>query len=87
MKEPFCATVVDGKKHAAAIERLATLARVRVEDVRPLYEKVLAEMLKEAKITTFLPILAARKVEKLLLRVREMYLNRRNGNWPGISTA
>ena len=56
----------DAERHAAAIERLAASARVRPEDVRPLYEQVLGDMLNEARIKTFLPIFIARKVEKLL---------------------
>lgn len=56
----------DAKRHATAIERIAASARVRVEDVRPLYEKVLAEMSEGARIKTYLYIFTARKVEKLL---------------------
>jgi hypothetical protein len=78
---------VDEKKHLIEIERLAASAQVRVEDVRPLYQKVLAEMLNEARITTYLHIFTARKVGNLLVRVREINLGIRNGKWPGISTA
>jgi hypothetical protein len=59
----------DERRHVAAIERLAALAQVRAEDVRPLYEQVLAEMLEQARITTYLSIFTARRVEKLLQRI------------------
>ena len=59
----------DAERHAAAIERLAASAQVRPEDVRPLYEQVLAEMLNEARIKTYLSIFTARRVETLLQRM------------------
>jgi hypothetical protein len=72
----FYESLEDEKRHGAAIERLAVLARVPVEDVRPLYEQVLAEMLEQARITTYLSIFTARRVEKLLERIG------RTNSWP-----
>jgi hypothetical protein len=66
----------DAKRHAAAIERLAALGHVSEEDVRPLYEQVLAEMLEQARITTYLSIFTARRVEQLLQRIG------RSNSWP-----
>ena len=66
----------DEKRHAAAIQHLAAIARVPVEVVRPLYERVLAEMLEQARITTYLSIFTARRVEKLLQRIA------RTNTWP-----
>jgi len=79
-------TLDDAKRHAAAIERLAALAHVKKEDVQPLYEKILAEMLEQARIKTFLPIFTARRVEKLLPRMRATNLGLDGGNLPAIST-
>lgn len=66
----------DAHRHSAAIERLAACAHVRPEDVRPLYERVLAEMLEQARITTYLSIFTARRVEELLQRIEE------TNSWP-----
>jgi hypothetical protein len=52
------------------------LAQVRAEDVRPLYEQVLTEMLEQARITTYLSIFTARRVEELLKRIKE------TNSWP-----
>jgi hypothetical protein len=60
----------DAKRHMVAIQRLAAFAHVGEEDVRPLYENTLAEMLGEARITTYLPIFTARRVEKILLKMQ-----------------
>jgi hypothetical protein len=66
----------DAHRHSAAIERLAACAHARPEDVRPLYERVLAEMLEQARITTYLSIFTARRVEELLQRIKE------TNSWP-----
>jgi hypothetical protein len=77
----------DAKKHEAAIERLAASFQVRVEDVQLLYEKTLTEMLEQARVMTFLPIFTARRVEKLLIRIRKTNPGIGDGDLTGISTA
>jgi hypothetical protein len=71
MKQLMFENPDDAKRHMVAIQRLAAFAHVGVEDVRPLYENTLAEMLGEARITTYLPIFTARRVEKILLRTQK----------------
>jgi DNA-binding transcriptional regulator YdaS (Cro superfamily) len=66
----------DAKRHAAAIERLAAFGNVSPDEVRPIYEQVLAEMLEQARITTYLSIFTARRVEQLLERMA------RSNSWP-----
>jgi len=55
--------------HSVTIESLAQSEGIGLEDVRILYESVLEKMKREAVITDFLPILAARKVREIL-RIR-----------------
>jgi hypothetical protein len=55
-------------KHSNMIEGLAESHDVRSDDVRSLYESVLAEMKRDAVIMDFLPIFAARKVMEMLRR-------------------
>ena len=54
-------------RHSAAIEGLLESQDVRPDDVRSLYESILAEMKREAIIVDFLPIFAARRVKEMLL--------------------
>ncbi len=56
-------------RHSTTIESLAQSEGIGLEDVRSLYESVLDKMKREAVITDFLPIFAARKVKEIL-RVR-----------------
>jgi len=55
-------------RHSTTIESLAASQGVRSDDVRSLYESVLADMKRDAVITDFLPIFAARKFKEILLR-------------------
>jgi hypothetical protein len=70
----------DAHRHSAAIERLAAYANVSVDYVRPLYEKVLADLLETARITTYLSIFTARRVEALINRIQD------NNSWPNDGT-
>ncbi len=54
------------KSTSGAIEDLARSHGVGAEEVKSLYESVLAEMRQKAVITDFLSVLAARKVKELL---------------------
>ena len=55
-------------RHSTTIESLAESQGVRPDDVRSLYESVLADMKRDAVIMDFLPIFAARRVKEILLR-------------------
>jgi len=55
-------------RHSTTIESLAESQGVRSDDVRSLYESVLAHMRRDAVIMDFLPIFAARKVKEILRR-------------------
>jgi hypothetical protein len=66
----------DANRHKAAIDRLAAYANVSADYVMPLYEKVLADLLETARITTYLSIFTARRVEALLQRIQG------NNSWP-----
>ncbi len=55
--------------HSATIESFAKSQGIGLDDVRSLYDAVLEKMKREAVITDFLPIFAARKVKEIL-RVR-----------------
>jgi hypothetical protein len=70
----------DAHRHSAAIERLAAYTNVSVDYVRPIYEKVLADLLETARITTYLSIFTARRVEALLSRIQD------NNSWPNDGT-
>jgi uncharacterized protein YaaN involved in tellurite resistance len=69
MNESLYKNAEEAKRHAAAIERIAASTHVRPEEVEPLYERILAEMQKKARITTFLAIFTARRVEQLLTKM------------------
>ncbi|MGD0659302.1 MAG: DUF3562 domain-containing protein [Syntrophorhabdales bacterium] len=56
-------------RYSATIESLAQSKGIGLEDVRSLYASVLEKLKREAVITDFLPIFAARKVREIL-RVR-----------------
>jgi hypothetical protein len=51
-------------RHSTTIESLAESQGVRSDDVRSLYESVLANMKRDAVIVDFLPIFAVRRVKK-----------------------
>ena len=53
-------------RYSTTSEGLAESQDVRSDDVRSLYESVLAEMKRDAVIMDFLPIFAARRVRELL---------------------
>jgi hypothetical protein len=55
-------------RHSNMIEGLAESQGVPPDDVRSLYESVLAEMKRDAVIMDFLAIFAARKVRDILSR-------------------
>jgi hypothetical protein len=55
-------------RHSTTIESLAASQGVRSDDVRSLYESVLADMKRDAVIMDFLPIFAVRRVKEILLR-------------------
>ena len=61
------------KRHAEAIDKIAASVRVSPDVVKPLYERVLAELQEQAKIKTFLAIFAARRVEQLLKGAEPLY--------------
>jgi len=54
------------KQHFNAIQRLVRDARSPEEEVRPLYEDLLKEFKREARVKTFLSILVSKKVKELL---------------------
>ena len=54
-------------KQEAAIDGLIRHGGFATDEVRFLYDSVLAEMKKDATIADFLPIFAARKVREILL--------------------
>jgi hypothetical protein len=54
------------QQHAHAIQILAEGVRISEEEVFQLYEGVLREYKKEAKINIFLPILVTKRVRELL---------------------
>ena len=58
----------DNDEHAEAIETIAVSTEVPREEVRTIYERVLAELQQKARIKTFLGIFTARRVKELLLR-------------------
>jgi histone H3/H4 len=54
------------KLHFSAIQRLVRDVSSSEEEIRPLYEDVLKEFKREARIKTFLSILVSKKVKELL---------------------
>ena len=54
------------KQHFSAIQRLVNDGSSLEEEIRPLYEGVLKELKREARIKTFLSILVSKKVKELL---------------------
>lgn len=56
----------DEKQHAAAIEALARDLRVRREEVRGVYQALLADIGQTARIKDYLPIFISRKVKDTL---------------------
>jgi hypothetical protein len=54
------------KQHFSAIQRLVNDGSSSEEEIRPLYEGVLKEFKREARIKTFLSILVSKKVKELL---------------------
>ena len=64
----LCENEQEVLRHSGTVENLARSLGVRLDDVRSLYESVLAEMKRDAVITDFLAIFAARKVKEILCR-------------------
>jgi hypothetical protein len=58
----------DEKRNESVIAQIASRKGLRLEDVKPLYDRILSKMEQEARIRDFLSVLAARKVEKFLDR-------------------
>jgi hypothetical protein len=58
----------DEKRHEGVIAEIASRKGLRLEDVKPLYDRVLSKMERDARIRDFLAVFAARKVEKFLDR-------------------
>jgi hypothetical protein len=58
------------KQHASIIRGLVKEVGFSEITVTTVYERILAEYKKEAKIKIFLPILVGKKVKSLLLEVR-----------------
>jgi len=56
----------ENAKHSATIQRIASSNGLSPDQVRPIYEKVLASMNEEAKIKDFVSIFVTRKVEKMV---------------------
>jgi len=56
--------------HDPAVENLARSFDIEAEEMQVLYESILTETKREATITDFLPIFAARKVKDRLLLKR-----------------
>jgi hypothetical protein len=67
----LCENEQEVLRHSGTVENLARSLGVRLDDVRSLYESVLAEMKRDAVIMDFLPILAARQVKEILRRGKE----------------
>jgi hypothetical protein len=57
---------LEKQQHAHAIQILAEGIRISAEEIYRLYEGVLREHKKEAKIRIFLPILVTKRVRELL---------------------
>ena len=85
MNESLFKNTDEAKKHEAAIERIAASMHVRPEEVKPLYERMLAKMQKKARIKTFLAIFTARRVEQLLIRLNAPHRRRSYGGSSMIS--
>lgn len=51
------------RRHAASIEAIAQELALAVDDVAPHYEAVLRELMAEAQIGDYLPILVAKRVK------------------------
>ena len=57
---------VEQRQHFMAIQRLVEYVRFSEAEIRYLYEDILKEFKREARIKTFLPILVSKKVKELL---------------------
>lgn len=79
MNESFYKNAEEAQRHAAAIDRIAASTHVRPEEVKTLYERILAKMQKKARIKTFLAIFTARRVEQLLIRMNAPHRRRSYG--------
>ena len=55
-------------QHTHAIQKLAKELHMSTEEILPSYMEVLATLKKEAKISTFLPVLVSRSVKAKLQR-------------------
>ena len=57
---------LEKQQHTHAIQILAKKVSISEEEIYQLYEDVLWEFKREAKIKTYLPILVAKRVRELL---------------------
>jgi hypothetical protein len=58
----------DNEPHVRAIDRLVHELGISAEEVNKSYREVLAELNKDIKVKTFLPILVSRVVKQRLLQ-------------------
>jgi hypothetical protein len=58
---------IEQKQHFSAIQRLVIDVSSSEEEIRPLYEDVLKELKRDARIKTFLSILVSKRVKELLV--------------------
>jgi hypothetical protein len=58
----------DNEPHVRAIDRLVHELGISAEEVNKSYREVLAELNKEIKVKTYLPILVSRVVKQRLLQ-------------------
>jgi hypothetical protein len=58
----------DNEAHVRAIDRLVHELGISAEEVNKSYREVLAELNKDIKVKTFLPILVSRVVKQRLLQ-------------------
>jgi hypothetical protein len=58
----------DNEPHVGAIDRLVNELGISAEEVNKSYREVLAELKKDIKVKSFLPILVSRVVKQRLLQ-------------------
>jgi hypothetical protein len=61
---PLYANEAEKRLHANAINQLCQELSKPAENIRPIYEKVLSELKREAKIKDYLSILVARTIRE-----------------------
>jgi hypothetical protein len=63
---------IEKQQHAHAIQVLADVVRISEEEVYRVYEVVLREFKKEARVKIFLPILVTKRVREILDKNRDL---------------